>query len=144
MPAREKKRKPLRPVRFGAAQLDWVVRNRPVPPCSQPIHDAVRQVEVERSGESRRERAVFDAICAVVDDPFRACCSFDEVRGGTLRILVNPPERLYDIRSLWQARLTQALTGARGCGRVQKVVFAGLAELDVDRPERMGARFPAD
>jgi hypothetical protein len=133
----------LRPPRLGAAQLGWVSHNRSAPKCIRPVGVEIGRADVEAGGDDRRAREVFDAINALVDAPFRACCRFESFRGGTVRILVFPPEKHYDIRSVWQARLLRELAQNGRRGTIRKVVFAPLREDDADRPESGGVAFPA-
>ncbi|MCB9850459.1 MAG: hypothetical protein H6817_07105 [Phycisphaerales bacterium] len=103
----------------------------------------INEKEVHNCSESRFAREVFDAINTLVDEPFRECCGFDEVRGGVVRIVVNRPEVLYNIRSLWQARLQRELPRLCRRGTIKRIVFKRVEGDDADRPERMGVRFPS-
>jgi hypothetical protein len=138
-PRRRGKR--LGPKRFGASQLEWVARNRQAPEKSWFAGVEVRRQDIAGSGRRRFAREVYDAINAVVDEAFRANCLFDDVHAGAVRILVNPPEALYNLRSTWQALLERQLAQTCRQGTVHRVEFVPLSEDDADRPERPGAYF---
>lgn len=130
------------PARYGAEQLGWVVQNRQRRVTHAPIGVEARRAESVGAGRGdARAREVFDAINSVVDGPFRACCRFDEYRSGVVRLLVNPPEMLYHVRSVWQARLVRELAQTNRRVTIRKVVFAALHDDDADRPETAGVRF---
>jgi len=131
----------LGPERLGADQLGWVTRNRQRPARHAAIGADARRADVDSSGKNARAREIFDAINALVDEPFRACCRFDEYRGGTVRLLVNPPEMLYHVRSVWQARLQRELARTGRRVTIRRIVFVALHNDDADRPESRGVRF---
>ena len=130
-------------MRFSANQLAWVQRNRPPEEPVPALGGLISEGEVESSGVNRYAREVFEAINALVDEPFRDCCGFDEVRGGVVRILVNKPEALYNIRSLWQARLQRELPRICRRGTIKRIEFQRVEGDDADHPDRTGVRFSA-
>jgi hypothetical protein len=134
--------RPLGAKRLGAEQLRWVLQNRQGPAGAAHAGVALGRADVEASTSDRRAREVFDAINAVVDAPFRAYCRFDSFTGGVVRILVYPPEKHYDIRSVWQARLLRELAQPGRRGAIRKIVFVPLRDDDADRPEGGGVAFP--
>ncbi len=141
MAKREDRPRRLGLQRLGADQLTWVARNRQQGSRHSAVGAELRHLDLTASGSAPRTREIYDAINSLVDAPFRACCRFDDYHGGTVRILVNPPEMLYHVRSVWQARLLRELGQNNRRGTIRKIVFVALKDDDADRPERGGVRF---
>jgi len=142
MDGRRRQPRRLGPPRFGADQLGWVVRNRQARSTGRLVGQDLPAAEVEQGGNAGAAREVFEAINRCVDDTFRMTCTFDDARGGTVRILVKRPELLYHIRMKWQALLLQTLKPVCRRGAVRKIVFVPVSGEDADRPEFAGVRFP--
>ncbi len=138
------RKQPLRwhaPGRGSRAQLEWVHRNRQGRARFQALGDLVRDLDVAGAGVNRAGRRVFEALCELVDDDFRRCCSFLDYSGQEVRILVNAPEMLYHIRTKWQAVLPARLRQVCPQVKVKRVSFHPVGQDDPDRPAQAGAAF---
>lgn len=92
-------------------QLRWCQANRQRQTRTESIGALAAKIGAVLGRSDGGDRAVFDAILAVVDDQFRSCCRFGGVRGGQVIILVEPAYARYHsvLRTRWHLHLREHL-----------------------------------
>lgn len=124
-PAGRPRRAPGRPRRrpVSDAQLGWVQDNRRPAARTRLLAEALAREDLSHAADDRVARQIFEAITAVVDDHFRRCCKFDELRGRELVLLVEGVDLRYDIRTRWYAVLKAQLERCVPQRRIDRITF---------------------
>ena len=124
--------------RVSEAQLEQVHANRQPVSRARSIGQMGREIDIEESSRNRTARGVFDAVNAVVDAAFCEYCTFDELRGDELIIMVDCPEFLYYARTKWHSRLLKHLERSPVGRRIRKITFR---RVEREQGDRTGMRF---
>jgi hypothetical protein len=116
-------RSPRRPASstFNDEQLRWVATNRKPSDRRSEIGALATDVAGRRMAQASRFGPVYEAICDLADDQFRAFCRIKSVNTTTLSVLAKNHDCQYTIEKEWGPRIRRAL----------RDVCAGIGPFDV-------------